>query len=198
MVQAIAAFMEFCYLAQRSQLDEDTLNQMDTAIARFHQEHKIFKETGVRDDFSLPCQHSISHYRHLIQQFGALNGVCSSITESEHKESIKNPYCRSSHNEPLGQMLLTNQRQDKLKAARVNFSACGMLTGPLLTSGLNNEPQADAASEDGEATGGIASMGDVRLAQNPGKFSMTQRCPRILTQFSPRLSQHDRHTRRFP
>ena len=76
MVRAIAAFMEFCYLVRRSQLDEDTLDQIDSSVARFHQECEIFKETGVRDDFSLPRQHSISHYRFLIQQFGAPNGLC--------------------------------------------------------------------------------------------------------------------------
>jgi hypothetical protein len=157
---------------------------MDTAIAHFHQEHEIFKETGVHNDFSSPCQHSLSHYRHLIQQFGAPNGVCSSITESKHKEAVKNPWRRSSHNEPLGQMLLTNQQLDKLAASHIDFSACGMLTGPLLTSGLNNEPCAEATSDfapdargdgDDEAAGGIASMGDVKLAQNPGKHSTTWR-----------------------
>jgi hypothetical protein len=54
MVRAIAAFMEFCYLVWRSQLDEDTLHQIDVAIACFHQEYEIFKEMGVRDDFALP------------------------------------------------------------------------------------------------------------------------------------------------
>jgi hypothetical protein len=36
---------------------------MDAAIARFHQEREIFKETGVHDDFSLPCQHSLCYGR---------------------------------------------------------------------------------------------------------------------------------------
>ena len=178
MVRAIAAFMEFCYLVRRSQLDEDTLDQIDSSIARFHQEREIFKETGVRDDFSLPRQHSISHYRFLIQQFGAPNGLCSSITESKHIKVVKDPYRRSSRNEPLGQMLLTNQRLDKLEATRVNFATCGMLKGPLLLSGIANEHQADAALNvahnprdggDVAADGGIMSMGDVKLAQNPGK-----------------------------
>jgi hypothetical protein len=177
MVRAIAAFMEFCYLVRQSQLDEDTLDRVDAAVARFHQEHEIFKETGVCDDFALPCQHSLLHYRFLIQQFGAPNGLCSSITESKHKEAVKGPYCRSSHNEPLGQMLLTNQRLDKLAAARVDFTAHGMLSGPLQTSGIANEPHMDAplggalephGDGDVEAAGGITSMGDVQLARNPG------------------------------
>jgi hypothetical protein len=178
MVRAIAAFMEFCYLARRSQLDEDTLDRIDVAVARFHQEREIFKETGVRNDFSLPRQHSLSHYRFLIQQFGAPNGLCSSITESKHIKAVKEPWRRSSRNEPLGQMLLTNQRLDKLAASRVDFSARRMLKGPLLTSGIPNEPLAgvpsslapDAGGEgDVEAAAGITSLGDVRLARNPGE-----------------------------
>ena len=174
MVQAIAAFMDFCYLVRRLQLDEDTLDKIDNSIACFHQEREIFKETGVRDDFSLPCQHSLSHYRFLIQQFGAPNGLCSSITESKHIKAVKNPYRCSSRNEPLGQMLLTNQCLDKLAATRVDFAARGLLQGPLLSSGIANDPHTDVAlnvahdDEDG-ADGRITSMGDVKMAQNPGK-----------------------------
>lgn len=175
MVRAIAAFMEFCYLVRRSQLDEDILDQIDAAIARFHQECEIFKEMGVCDDFALPSQHSLCHYQFLIQQFGAPNGLCSSITESMHKGKVKSPYRCSNRNEPLGQMLLTNQRLDKLAAARIDFTAHGMLSGPILTSGIANKPPMDAPPNephgdgDAEAAGGITSMGDVQLARNPGK-----------------------------
>ena len=68
-------------------------------------------------------------------------------------------------------MLLTNQRLDNLAASRVNFAACGMLTGPLLTSDLPPEPP-PAPHEDNEgdadAVAGITSLGDVKLAHNPG------------------------------
>jgi hypothetical protein len=192
MVRAIAAFLEFCYLVRRSQLDEDTLDQIDTAVACFHREHKIFRDTGVRDDFSLPCQHSISHYRFLIQQFGAPNGLCSLIIESQHIELVKKPSRRSSRNQPLGQMLLTNQQLDKLAAAHVDFAACGMLKGPLLMSGIANEPNLAAAHTNGsdvEPTAGITSMGDVRLARNSGECCELCRRKRVLIWFSTRLSQ---------
>ncbi|KAH9981725.1 hypothetical protein BJV77DRAFT_916936, partial [Russula vinacea] len=83
--------------------------------------------------FSLPRQHSLSHYRSLIQQFGTPNGLCSSITESRHITAVKKPWCRSNRNQPMGQMLLTNQHLDKLAALHVDFIARGMLQGPLLT-----------------------------------------------------------------
>ena len=63
MVEAIQDFLEFCYLARRDVIDEDTLTAMDRALARFHQHREIFRTTGVRPEgFSLPRQHSMVHY----------------------------------------------------------------------------------------------------------------------------------------
>jgi hypothetical protein len=63
-----------------------------------------------------PRQHSLSHYCLLITEFGAPNGLCSSITESKHIKAVKEPWRRSHHHEALSQMLLTNQHLDKLAA----------------------------------------------------------------------------------
>jgi hypothetical protein len=170
--------MEFCYLVRRSQLDSVTLDQIDAAVNRFHQERQIFIETEVRADFSLPRQHSMSHFRFLIQQFGAPNGLCSSITESRHITAVKNPWRRSNRNEPLGQMLLTNQRLDKLAALCADFSARNMLKGPLLTSGMTIEHTphvipSDTVSGDSagdiDAVEGITALGDVQLARHRGE-----------------------------
>ncbi|KAI0309213.1 hypothetical protein OF83DRAFT_1019582, partial [Amylostereum chailletii] len=62
-----------------------------------------------------------------LQLFGAPNGLCSSITESKHIKAVKDPYRRTNHNKPLGQMLLINQRLDKLTADRSDFTARNML-----------------------------------------------------------------------
>jgi hypothetical protein len=183
MVRAISAFLEFCYLVRRSQIDSTTLDQIDKAVARFHKERQIFIETQVRTDFSLPRQHSLSHYCFLIQQFGAPNGLCSSITENRHITAVKQPWRRLNRNEALGQMLLTNQRLDKLAAARIDFAARGMLEGPVLfgrTAHVDPDPPPPSEpnpggevtnADDAEAVEGITSMGDVALARNPGEFS---------------------------
>ncbi|TEB25834.1 hypothetical protein FA13DRAFT_1636945 [Coprinellus micaceus] len=89
MVRAVAAFLDFCYLVRRSQIDEDVLTKLDSAVERYHAEREIFIEEGIRDNFNLPRQHSLVHYRPLIQMFGAPNGLCSSITESKHIAAVK-------------------------------------------------------------------------------------------------------------
>ena len=133
----MAAFLEFCYLAQRAYLTDSTLRQMNHARQRFHQYRTVFQTSGVRPDgFSLPRQHSLDHYLQHIRNFGAPNGLCTSITEAKHIKAVKEPWRRSNHYEALGQMLLTNQRNEKLAAARADFAARGMLSGTCLSAAL--------------------------------------------------------------
>ncbi|KAI0287323.1 hypothetical protein BC826DRAFT_917322, partial [Russula brevipes] len=135
MLRTFRAFLEFCYLVRRNVQTEDTVAQVEDAIERFHRYRIIFQTTGVRHNgFSLPRQHSIAHYPNLIRMFGAPNGLCSSMTEAKHIKAVKEPWWRSSRNEPLGQMLLTNQRLDKLAAARNDFTMRKMLEGSVLMS----------------------------------------------------------------
>ncbi|KAI0671174.1 hypothetical protein C8Q78DRAFT_1069813 [Trametes maxima] len=123
-VRALSDFLEFCYFARRSHLTDSTLAQMDAARQRFNMHRQIFKATGIRPDgFSLPRQHSIEHYIQHIRNFGAPNGLCSSMTEAKHIKAVKEPWRRSNRYEALGQMLLTNQRLEKLSDARIDFAA---------------------------------------------------------------------------
>ena len=189
MVRALSAFMDFCYLARRSTLDEDTLIAMQDALARYHIHRVIFVETGVRPNgFSLPRQHSLMHYHHLVREFGAPNGLCSSITESKHIKAVKEPWRRSSRFNALGQMLITNQRLDKLAAARVDFDERGMLKGPCLSSFVPTisfpvDPPAspplraehnDADGDDGQPEArpfdGPKVQATIKLAKKPGKL----------------------------
>ena len=135
--KTLMVFLDFCYIACQDVLTEDSLDALDNALGRFHHHCKIFQETGVHPTgFSLPHQHSLVHYHYHIKKFGALNGLSSSITESKHITTIKNPWRRSSHYKALGQMLAINTWNNKLAAARIDFSLCGMLNGTCLSEAL--------------------------------------------------------------
>ncbi|OCH86316.1 hypothetical protein OBBRIDRAFT_855361, partial [Obba rivulosa] len=98
---------------------------------------QVFQMTGVHlDEFALPRQHSLVHYWSLIKLFRAPNGLCSSITESEHIKAVKEPWQRSNRYNALSQMLETNQHTDKLAAVHVEFQDRGMLQGSLLSNVL--------------------------------------------------------------
>jgi len=135
MVQAIRAFLEFSYIARHDVHDTHSLTALKDALQRFHHHREIFCTSGIRTNgFNLPRQHSLNHYIKLTRAFGAPNGLCSSIMESKHIKAVKEPWRCSSRFEALSQMLLTNQRLDKLAAARVDFATCGMLAGTCLSS----------------------------------------------------------------
>ena len=77
-VKCISVFLESCYLARCSDFD---LNDLDSALRRFHTYRKVLRSYGVCESgFSLPRRHSLVHYRINIQDFGAPNGLRSSIT----------------------------------------------------------------------------------------------------------------------
>lgn len=192
--KTLIAFLDFCYIARQDVLTEGSLDVLDNALGRFHHHRKIFQETGVRPTgFSLPRQHSLVHYRHHIEKFGALNGLSSSITESKHITAVKKPWRRSNHYEALSQMLTINTRNDKLAAARINFSSRSMLNGTCLGETLekffddgnsNMADDSDHNSEDGEDLGadedddrtgpadGPPTLSDVTLAQKRGRFCL--------------------------
>lgn len=167
MVQAISSFMEFCYLVRQSVIDEDDLVEIYSAVANFHSHREAF-DLVHPEGYSLPCQHSITHYTKLIREFGAPNGLCSSIHKLKHIKAMKEPWQQSSHFEALGQMLITNQRLDKLAATCVNFQKCGIFDQPLFGE-IDNKPPPLHEDDDG---GGIDDdvMTDVILSQKPCEY----------------------------
>jgi hypothetical protein len=64
MVRVFRALLEFCYLVQCNVITEDTLNQIQDTLGHFHRYHKIFGL--VIPTFSLPRQHSMTHYVYMI------------------------------------------------------------------------------------------------------------------------------------
>ena len=151
-IKTLNAFLDFCYIARQNVLTEETLNALNTALERFHRFREVFRIDGVRPEgFSLPRQHALKHYRHHIENFGAPNGLCSSITKSKHITAVKKPWRRSSRYEALQQMLVINTRNDKLAAARTDFSSRGMLQGTCLGEALQlwHHDHSDDTSDDG-------------------------------------------------
>jgi hypothetical protein len=128
----------------------------------------------------------VLHYRRNIELFGAPNGLCSSITESKHIQAVKKPWRRSNHYNALSQMLLTNQRLDKLAASRADFEHRGMLKTTSFLEALvardqeaanldepanNPIPVIDTPDIDAGDVDGPKTVGDVHLAHRPRKCS---------------------------
>jgi hypothetical protein len=174
MVHAMAAFLDFCYIARQSQITATDLIKLEDALSRFHQEREIFIEEGIRTSISLPRQHSLKHYRNLIIMFGAPLGLCSSITESKHIKAVKEPWRRSSRCNALGQMLRINQRLDKMAALYDHLEKLGYLSGR--PAGDDDEkPDVVVDLMDGDdaeiVDGLVPSTADVRFPSKHGACS---------------------------
>lgn len=175
-VACLTAFLEACYITRRQQINIDALDALDRALVRFWDLCEIFRIPGVRPaGFSLPRQHALRHYRNMIKDFGAPGGLCSSITESRHITAVRRPWRQSNRYHALGQMLLTNQRLDKLAAMCVDFTSRGMIHG-VDTLGRNMPPPPNAqeipSTDDDEDKGPVDDniTGHVVLAQTRGMF----------------------------
>lgn len=172
MVQALAAFTDFCYLVRCNVITAKTIMAIQNKLQEFHQHRRIFQSTKVVDKkISLPRQHSMTHYVYLITQFGAPNGLCSSITESKHIKAVKEPWRTNKHC-PLGQMLLINQRLDKLAALRSNARAKGLLPNPYQSHGaiLAKKQKRSAESDNDSNTNSDGFVkASIRLAKRKGE-----------------------------
>jgi len=77
MVQAIAAFLDFCYIVHQSTLDEADLAAMENALTRFETERIIFEEVQIcPGGISIPHIHALQHYQEMVQQFGVTHQMC--------------------------------------------------------------------------------------------------------------------------
>ena len=167
-VKTVSAFLEFCYIARQNIISDDSLEQLKISLHNFHQFRQIFSGT-VRAEglsgFSLPRQHSMVHYYDHIKNFGSPNGLCSSITESKHIAAVKRPWRRSNKHMPLQQMLKTNERLDKIAAARIDFTARGMLVDSCLVQAIRDilSSSEDPMDEDSSNSGSDSETSDEEI-----------------------------------
>jgi hypothetical protein len=174
-VMCMVNFLDACYIARRQDINTESLDALDDTLSKFRERRKVFQIPGVRPDgFSLPRQHALFHYRRQIEDFGAPGGLCSSITESRHITVVKKPWRRSNRFNALGQMLVTNQRLDKLAAMRSDFAARGMLPAGRAAGrqiSYAHKPSQQALDNGEEDSGPVEEqdiLGHVILAQTRG------------------------------
>ena len=150
-VKTFNVFLNFCYIACQNVLTDNSLNTLNVMLGWFYHYCEIFQTSGVwPDGFSLPHQYALKHYCQHIKNFGAPNSLCSSITKSKHIVAVKKLWHQLSHHEALGQMLIINTQNNKLAAARANFTSQGTLHGTCLGEAiqeLHRKLSADGSSD---------------------------------------------------
>jgi hypothetical protein len=102
---------------------------MESLLQEFHETRKFFLENSVTSKVAAPRQHALSHYVQGIKAFGALNGLCSSITESKHIDAVKKPWRHSSRNAPIFQMMDRITRLEKLAGLKTYLTSLQLMWG---------------------------------------------------------------------
>ena len=136
MVHTVHDLIELSYLIHHDVHNTESLKAIDDALKSFHMNCNIFKITGVVKSFNYPHQHSLKHYVALIHAYGALNSLCSSMTENKHIKAVRKPWMCSSCYKALKQMLLMNQHLNKPSTFHVHFKVNDMLEGDCLSNAL--------------------------------------------------------------
>lgn len=114
----------------------------------------------------------MAHYRRHIENFGAPNGLCSSITESKHISVVKRPWRRSSRYNAIHQIMETNRRAEKLSAARAIFTAHGMLRSPTWQPRLPHPVPSDSDDDQSGTAEEGAIHNEVFLPQSHSKSNI--------------------------
>lgn len=187
--QVIRVFVEFadiCYIVRRNDYDQNIIDDLRIRINEFFRDVKIFKTLGVRENFNLPRQHAMRHYPDLMEDFAAMGGSDTSITENLHISIVKRPWRRSNHNNAMAQMLTTNLRLEKLAAMQVRLEMMadlepryGSAPVAIFLPKRNKTPSADSVDgegsdeEDEDWTDNEGGMGRARLAQTAREFCST-------------------------
>ena len=114
MARAVRALLDFIYLSQYSVHTTQSLDALDTALRRFHEEKEVFIELGVREHLNLPKLHSLAHYRQSIMLFGATDNYNTEQSERLHIDFTKKAYRATNFKDEIKQMVTWLERQEAI------------------------------------------------------------------------------------
>ncbi|KAH9008739.1 hypothetical protein EDB85DRAFT_2163908 [Lactarius pseudohatsudake] len=141
LTRAVRALVDFIYLSQYPVHTTQTLNAMDSALSRFHENKDVFIELGVQEHFNIPKLHSLLHYTRSITLFGTADNYNTENSERLHIDLTKNAYRATNFKDEYKQMTTWLERQEAMHqhAAFIEWCNCGhsALSTPLTYPRLN-------------------------------------------------------------
>lgn len=112
---ATRALIDFAYLAEYRQHDEDTLAEMKNRLDMWDKHKEVFIRLTWRDNLDLPKLHGFQHYIDSIRRVGSLKYLSTDESEKAHIYVAKRPFESSNKREPKGQMVTIYDRWDKVR-----------------------------------------------------------------------------------
>lgn len=114
LIRAVRTLLDFLYLAQYPVHTDATLELLEDALQRFHNNKDIFIDLGLRDSFNLPKLHFAQHYIDYIKLYGTLDNFNTEYTERLHIDLAKDAYAATNHKDEFMQMTIWLERKEKI------------------------------------------------------------------------------------
>lgn len=114
LIRVVRALLDFMNLARYPLHTSDTLDHLENALTRFHENKSIFEELGIRAHFDIPKLHNIAHYRHFIELYGTTDNSNTESTERLHIEMAKQAYAAGNKKDEYPQMTMWLLRREKI------------------------------------------------------------------------------------
>ena len=115
LVRCVRALLDFLYLAQYPVHTDETLEVLEDALNRFHENKYIFVDLGIRDNFNIPKLHFAMHYARLIKLYGTTDNFNTEYTERLHIDLAKDAYAATNFKDEFAQMTLWLERKEKIQ-----------------------------------------------------------------------------------
>lgn len=114
LVRAVRAILDFIYLVQYPVHLYETLDLLDEALDRFHDNKQIFLDLGIRTYFHFPKLHSTGRYRFYIELFGTIDNYNTAYTERLHIDMAKEAYRATNRKDEYMQMTAWLDRRERI------------------------------------------------------------------------------------
>jgi len=124
------------YLAQYPVHTSETLNILDDALTRFHQNKQVFVDLGIRMNWKIPKLHFLDHYAYLIRRFGTTDNFNTEYTERLHIDLAKDAYQATNARDEFPQMTRWLERREKILRHERYIAWCLAGQPPLPASHL--------------------------------------------------------------
>lgn len=121
LLRSSRAILDFVYIAQYPIHTSETLDLLDDALRRFHENKKVFIDEGARIDFNFVKLHFLVHYCRSIRTHGTLDNHNTQFTERLHIDFAKDAYAATNHKDELPQMTRWLERKEKVCTLKKNI-----------------------------------------------------------------------------
>jgi hypothetical protein len=114
-LKAVRSLLDFLYLAQYQCHTSESITQLESSLAAFHEFKEVFIDLGTREHFNIPKLHSLSHYSSSIQLFSTTDNYNTEQSERLHIDLTKNAYRATNRKDEYVQMTTWLERREKLQ-----------------------------------------------------------------------------------